>query len=660
MKWLSRLLLLAASVVFVGGVHAQTTAGFTSLLEKREVPAGTSLKATSYAEPLFQVDTSSDVRIRAGHIQYWQRVGAPYVKGAQITSFPDEKLRRVARGLGWQNAFDDLREKREEVALGVLLDVEPDLNCVLSPPGQAGTPTATVQSTPNSYVEANSESGIWPLFEGADGYLSDDYSQLHAAYRKVFSTHPAPAVIAILDVGFLSRHTAFPTHAKLPPADIADPERPPEHVKPGEPYYPPPPALNGPTHGTATSAILAAPPRTLAGATEVRFFSGGNPDAVVIPIRIGHSVIAAPLPVYSSRLGDIARGFDQASRDGAEILSMSVGGTPSRALDDSVNNCYIRGVAMFCATGDYLRARKAPFIRSPWFVVYPAAFRNVMGVCGVTADRKPYGVPDDDSWKDTLLLGNFGPKDRMENVIAGWAPNIPWVAIPAFPAKYQPKKDPWNIPGEWNRFDLDGSGTSSATPQVAATASLVLEAHRCAFRSDYAEPWQRIEAIYAILRESAEKPSHEDAVLFFGNGFLRAQAAIEANPPAPAELTRHRAKIGFYWLRLLASAFLPPPVFKENDEPTLRQELGKILHTILPGLSDNRPDPGLKYNGALVTAIDTELTRAIAESVSAQEFLAPAPQPLSKADRHVLLTILLRDELSTPTRAFLERLATAP
>ena len=83
-------------------------------------------------------------------------------------------------------------------------------------------------------------------------------------------------------------------------------------------------------------------------------------------------------------------------------------------------------------------------------IVYPARFRRVIAACGAMANRAPYyGLPPG------KMQGNWGPESKMATALSAFTPNIPWAEL-----------------GCKEIVDMDGQGTSAATPQVAASAAL--------------------------------------------------------------------------------------------------------------------------------------------------------------------------------------------
>src|SRR5262249_11218290 len=205
-------------------------------------------------------------------------------------------------------------------------------------------------------------------------------------------------------------------------------------------------------------------------------------------IRIADSVV-------HFRTSAMAAGIEYAASIGCHVVSVSMGGIPSRAWAAAVNHAYEAGVAIFAAAGN----RIGPL--PPKTIVYPARFERVGAVCGFTASKEPYyraGV-------HRKMHGCFGPESAMKTAIAAYTPNMPWAAI-----------------GCGELINPDGAGTSSATPQAAAAAALWLQKHAPA----PLELWQRVEAVRHALFQSADR-SPAAGEKYFGNGLLRAKHALD-------------------------------------------------------------------------------------------------------------------------------------
>jgi hypothetical protein len=102
--------------------------------------------------------------------------------------------------------------------------------------------------------------------------------------------------------------------------------------------------------------------------------------------------------------------------------------------------------------------------------------------------------------------------------IAAYSPNIPWLSV------RHTAQGPFA-----DGVDLDGSGTSAATPQVAAAAALWLEKHRREFSAEEWHHWQKAEAVYYALLKSADRRGRLAPDKYLGAGLLRARDALDVN-----------------------------------------------------------------------------------------------------------------------------------
>lgn len=364
-------------------------------------------------------------------------------------------------------------------------------------------------------------------------HLGDAYSQLKSAREA--ASGGSVVRIAHLDTGF------DPNHVVVPPNLRADLQRNFLDDQAGNDAHDPGKTglLKNPGHGTGTLSILAGGKfRFKAEGYPNGFndFIGGAPNAEIIPVRVGKSVIQ----LYTS---NIASGINYAaelcSKESTRIhvMSMSMGGLASQAWADAVNKAYETGIVYVCAAGNNYSA--GLFGIPTRFIVYPARFRRVIAACGVMANASPYyGLPLG------TMQGNWGPASKMATAISAYTPNIPWAEL-----------------GCANIVDMDGQGTSAATPQVAAAAALYLQKHGTDIFNleKYPEPWMRVEVVRDALFSSASKSADGGSAEKLGNGLLQAARALNIAPANPAILRPTPAdSASFAFLRVLTGLGATP------------------------------------------------------------------------------------------------------
>ena len=347
------------------------------------------------------------------------------------------------------------------------------------------------------FNDQNPRGGATPAGEGFAWFLGrpgfPQYSELKAA-RDFVGTPTKRVRIAHLDTGYDPAHVAKPANIFAEHSFVDDDPDPNSARDPSERGL-----LKNPGHGTGTLSILAG--GKLTGVKEADWlkgdFLGGCPHADMVLVRIAESVVLF-------RSSAFIRGVDFALRQGCAVLSMSMGGVASAAWTDVVNTAYEQGLVMVTAAGNNFGGIPA---RS---IVYPARYNRVIAACGAMANGTPYfGLPP------SIMQGNNGPESKMRTALSAYTPNMPWAEL-----------------GCGKIVDMDGQGTSSATPQIAATAALWLMYHDPA----YAQPWMRVEAARKALFGSAEKPDGSFALL--GQGLVRARKALDIAPAAAKDLKK--------------------------------------------------------------------------------------------------------------------------
>ena len=368
---------------------------------------------------------------------------------------------------------------------------------------------------------------------GTAWHLGDDFSQLDSARNLVQFSDPRTR-IAIIDTGYDKSHAARPERIlESLEQNFVDGNNAPSSAQDANRRR----LFDNSGHGTGTSGILAG--RKIPAFGDI--YLGGAPHADIVPLRIADSVLL----FFTSTF---AQAIQYAVRNGCDVVSISMGGLPSRAWNEAVNKAYEAGVCIVAAAGN-------SFGGVPTHnVVYPARYHRTIAACGVMANNKPYF----DLARD-VLEGNWGPDSSMTSAMASYTPNIPW-------AKF----------GCGTTIDLDGEGTSSATPQIAAAVALWYEKNKLSLPRD----WRRVEAVRFALFKTARDIDRKH----LGRGILQAMSALGVSPvfnlpKTPAD------NDSFSFLRVITGLGITDAPAREtmfNLEITQRWLMNKDLREIVP------------------------------------------------------------------------------
>ena len=384
-------------------------------------------------------------------------------------------------------------------------------------------------------------------------HLGESFSQLGAAREAVKFPKDGGGRrtrIAHIDTGYDKTHASKPEHILTDlERNFVDSDGNPNSAQdPDNKVF----LLDNSTHGTGTIGILA-------GGKAVDFGNiliGGAPEADVVPLRIADRVAIF-------RTSAFAQAIRYATQQGCDVASLSMGGLPSRAWNEAVNEAYEAGLCIVAAAGN--NANGVPTRH----VVYPARYRRVIAACGVMADGRPYanlaGL--------TTLEGNFGPDSSMTAALATYTPNIPW---PMFGCR--------------TGIRLNGEGTSAATPQIAAAVALWYEKYKDFLPRD----WRRIEAVRKALFDSAKNKNTDPKR--FGRGILQALDALAIKPDLNRPKTNADSD-SFAFLRVITGlgiTSVPPREEMFNLELMQRWLLNKELQEIVT----DPDDPEGKVSGA--------------------------------------------------------------
>ncbi len=400
------------------------------------------------------------------------------------------------------------------LAPGDLLWVEPDLPQTWYPdllPGADRQPTPLDLDC--SQPAGQNGQGRRAVGPEPAWHLGDAFSQLRSAREEVGPFQAPRTLIAHIDTGYDRYHDTCPVYIRHDlERNFVDGDDNPKSAQDRD-YGG---IFDNSGHGTGTLGILAGS----AVSHLNNLVLGGAPKAEVVPLRIANRVVL----FYTSVLAQALR---YALEIRCDVVTLSMGGLPSGAWNDVVNAAYQAGICIVAAAGNNFNGLPTRH------VVYPARYRRVIAACGVMADGRPY-----DNLALGTMSGNFGPQHIMTAALAAYTPNIPW---PKF--------------GCPHIVDLDGQGTSAATPQIAAAAALWLEKYKTVLPRD----WRRVEAVrHALFTSAKAGPAN-----YFGRGILQAKEALAIGPVLNLPMTPADEDSFAFW-RVLTGLGVTEPTLQER------------------------------------------------------------------------------------------------
>ncbi|TFF36321.1 S8 family peptidase [Mucilaginibacter psychrotolerans] len=378
--------------------------------------------------------------------------------------------------------------------------VEPDLIMKAQAPGaKKSSPETLFKGTgSNRCTPSTAYDNFWPKPDKPMvWHLGDDFSQLGSARASFIPENDV--VIVHLDTGYTEGHSLLPLNIlKQYEVNFADDEGQINSAVDicNDGFG------NQVAHGTGTICILAGNKLILNGK---EIILGGAPEAKILPIRISPTVVLLKTSALVRALDYILKLADSDKGLVADVISMSMGGLASKEWARAVNQIYDKGIFMVTAAGNNMGGK------TPTHLVYPARFNRVVAACGVTYNQDQY-------YRNILgfeMMGNFGPDRLMHTAMAAYTPNIPWA------------KGCCDVK---DIFDMDGAGTSSATPQIAAAAALYINHYKKELK--YFTGWRKVEAVRYALFTAANDINNTgaDSFKYFGQGILKAKDALDIAP----------------------------------------------------------------------------------------------------------------------------------
>lgn len=269
------------------------------------------------------------------------------------------------------------------------------------------------------------------------------------------------------DTGIVARHVELPEglHAHSKAANF---------VERGSAQALDPARRGNAGHGTGTASVVISP---TAGRMK-----GVAPAATLVPIRCVERVAVFD----QSR---VAQAIEHARRQGAHVITMSIGGVMSRALHEAVRRAVRDNVILVAAAGNCIGT-----------VVWPARYEEAIAVGGINSALK--------AWRGS----SSGPAVDFSG-----------------PAEFVLRANGLH-PGDGDECATGGQGTSFATAITAGVAALWLAHHG---RDELIRLLPRGRTLQDMFRALVQKSATTVAGLDpdeFGAGVVNARALLEADP----------------------------------------------------------------------------------------------------------------------------------
>lgn len=272
-------------------------------------------------------------------------------------------------------------------------------------------------------------------------------------------------VVAQLDTG-ITRHAELDSVISAPGFDVLS-----DDANATDPLD----DFGNPGHGTATASVLVSP--------ETRVVTGTAPLATYMPIRAIESVIRITQV-------SVAKGINWAVEHGAHVITMSLGGIPSFALERALRRAVAADVIVLAAAGNCVQ-----------FVVWPARYDECIAVAGTSSADRP--------WRGTCRGSAVDIAAPGENVLRAA------IAQGAGPGGAETGQ---------------GQGTSFAVALTAGVAALWLAHHgRPNLVAEARIRGETLQAMFLrLLRATARRPDNWDP-FEMGAGVVNARALLEAD-----------------------------------------------------------------------------------------------------------------------------------
>lgn len=242
--------------------------------------------------------------------------------------------------------------------------------------------------------------------------------------------------------------------------------------------------LKNPGHGTGTASVIVGQQQTVAN----DFNNGVFQYANLVPYRIAKSVVH----FINSNIDEAVI---HAVKKGVDVITMSMGGAPPRrSWKEAAQFAYENGVIFCSAAGNNVK-----------FVIWPAAYEEVLAIAAINVNKEP--------WEGSCRGGAVDISAPGENVYVARAKKAD--ATMVYDQGY-------------------GSGTSYATPHIAAAAALWLnhfsDEIKVILEKPNAKKSDKVDLFRTALLLSAQAHNDPDYNNDYGAGILDAYNLLQFSP----------------------------------------------------------------------------------------------------------------------------------
>lgn len=519
--------------------------------------------------------------------------------------------RDIAGGNAWDKAYNYLLDHADEVSY-----VEPQFLYRNFTSAEVEAERGGGKET-NEYLSTYPNPEKFPEIQNTfTWHLEDNYSGLRKANEHVFpeiklgarSPKPGKDIVKIahIDTGYIQGHPSQPAFL-----DKANGKGIGVKNNSAIDYDKLIAVQEQQGHGQATMSILAGNWVDLEH-TDNRYigFFGAVPYAKVLPIKISETVI-----LFSGKR--FAEAVEYAIEQGANVITMSMAGAPSRHMAKAINRAYEAGIVVVSAASNSFVKGALKDKIVPKHTLYPARYDRVIAAVGATCKKQPYLYdfynPRVKAAGGLYMQTCYGPSSVWPTSMAAYTPNISW----------------FNENKVGSYYSRSGGGTSSATPQIAAAAALYYQKYKSdldQYQGKHA--WKKAEIIRQALLQSADKSTEYNYV--YGQGLLRAYHALEDEfSPAKiapkikkADAVSEKRKFLGRLIGLFKRRGIAEDSWSEETKESLREmmsmEIDQLLHKD-PKLFDYLDTIDMTTEEVDIT--DNELINCILQSEHASDFL---------------------------------------